>query len=85
MSGGVVMGCDIHVTMERRVWQLDAASLAALSLLRMLFLRAGGRHASEHLMAEMHVCGRVFYSTFSSEDYNSPFWLADANREVQLL
>ena len=39
------MGCDIHLTMERRVWLLDAASLAALSLLRMLHLRT----ASEQL------------------------------------
>ena len=51
----VVMGCDIHVTMERRVWQLDAASLAALSLLRMLFLRAG---ASEQL-SRSHSKSRV--------------------------
>ena len=39
------MGCDMHLTMERRVWLLDAASLAALSLLRMLHLRT----ASEQL------------------------------------
>ena len=43
------MGCDIHLTMERRVWLLDAASLAALSLLRMLHLRT----ASEQLEVEV--------------------------------
>ena len=35
------MGCDIHFTMERRVWLLDAASLAALSLLLAKFIATG--------------------------------------------
>ena len=53
------MGCDIHVTMERRVWQLDAASLAALSLLRMLFLRAGASEQLEESLEEQTAVQRV--------------------------
>ena len=56
------MGCDIHLTMERRVWLLDAASLAALSLLRMLHLRTASEQMEVESFDEQTAVLRVLQS-----------------------